>query len=197
MNFEDDAVETTKEDLDSLAKATKELDRLQNELAGAEALVADIQAKIKHIRMGALPDLLAAAKLPSVTTDGGRVITRKQIVSGTWPKDEDGENAEAVKKAVEWLRQERLEGLIKAQIKIDFDKGDFTEAEGLFNAIRSLPQANKIKALTLKEGVHPQTLNATLRQRMEEGKETPLELFNGYTAWIAEITEPGKKKGKK
>jgi len=179
-------METSEAALSALSKLVNRVDKLKDDIAGTEVLLTQQKAELQGILCLDLPEALERARLPSVTTEGQRVISRKQIVSGSWPKDDVG-----IGKAVDWLVQHKLEGLLKCTVSVEFDKGDREAALEFYNVARS---NNKKKKAEFKESVHHQTLNAAFRERLDKGLEVPVELFNGYVAWVGVITDP---KGKK
>jgi hypothetical protein len=109
----------------------------------------------------------------------GFKVTIKDFLSGSLPKDEEKRSS-----ALEWLRDVGAEDLIKNELHAHFDRGQDNIAGHIAGAL----EENKIK-YEQTIGVHPSTLKAYARERMERGEDVPLELLGLYAGRIAEIKE--------
>lgn len=187
MGFEEDAFESSPADLNAVSQLVRQVDKVKDEIAGTEALLAQQKATLQRLLAVSLPEALAKAGLPSITSESGRKLSRRQIVAGTWPKDDPVRLAAAVK----WLEQENLADNLKCTVKVEFGKGDRAHAIEFFELARGNNHKQKAEFV---ESVHSSTLGALLRERLKKGKDTPLELFNGHTTWVVEIDEPKQRK---
>jgi hypothetical protein len=77
--------------------------------------------------------------------------------------------------AYDWLREHGYDDIIKNTVACQFGRGEDD-------------QASAFKAFAEKEGylaeqkteIHPQTLRAFVKERVESGDEFPMELFGAY-----------------
>lgn len=129
------------------------------------------------ILSSALPDLMASAGTKEFITDEGFKVSIKDFLSGSLPKDDDKRTA-----ALEWLRGNGAEDLIKNELHAHFDRGQDNIAGDVAG---KLNEAGIRYEQTV--GVHPSTLKAYARERMEHGEDVPLELLGLYAGRIAEI----------
>ena len=107
--------------------------------------------------------------------DGSKVSVKKEFRC-TLPKDGDKRDA-----AYKWLRDNKLEDIIKNNIFVTFGRGEDDKAEQLLN-------------LAAENGFQPQqksdvawmTLTALFRERIEAGLDMPSDVFN---TWIKDKTK--------
>jgi hypothetical protein len=85
--------------------------------------------------------------------------------------------------ALAWLVANNLEGIIKSEINIDVGKDTEYKKEvlGALNKIGVKAQVN--------DNVHFMTLNATIKELIENGVDVPRETFNVYEGNIVKITK--------
>ena len=147
--------------LDSLAEEAKQLSEGKNEILQSE-----------------LPNLMADNGMSSFELENGQKISIKEVVNGTVPKDEIGKN-----RLFDWLVSEDAADIIKTEVSIAFGK---TEHNLAIDTMTSL-QERGLPAVC-KTGVHGQTFNAFLRERIEKGEKLPSEdLCKTYIGKIAKI----------
>lgn len=89
--------------------------------------------------------------------------------------------------AYEWLRDNGYDDIIKNSVICQFGRGEDDQASA-FAALAS----QQGYAPEQKTDIHPQTLRAFVKERVEEGDEFPMELFGAWVGQRAVI-----KKGKK
>lgn len=92
------------------------------------------------------------------------------------------------KQAFDWLVKNKFGGLIKSSVVAEFPRDEIEQAREVVAAL----QEDGIDA-ALKESVHPQTLNAFVSERLEEGQALP-ECFSVFEYREAKITLPKVKK---
>ena len=106
----------------------------------------------------------------------GSAIEVKEIYSATIPLDKrEG--------AYNWLREHDLGDLIKNEITVSFGRGEDNKA----SEYATLAQGQGFEPVQ-KIGVHPQTLKAVVRERLESGQEMPSDLFKTYAGNSTKIT---------
>jgi hypothetical protein len=77
--------------------------------------------------------------------------------------------------AFQWLRDNNLGDIIKNEISVSFGRNEDLKAADYANLAseRGYQPTQKLK-------VEPMTLKALVRERLENGKEMPTELFNVF-----------------
>ena len=85
--------------------------------------------------------------------------------------------------AFTWLRDNDLGDIIKNDITVTFGRGEDNKASEYAN----LAQGQGYEPVQ-KIGVHPQTLKAVVRERLESGREMPSDLFKTYAGNSTKIT---------
>lgn len=144
-----------------------------------EALKA-AKAELHNITTKSLPDMLAAAKTTSHTTDAGVKVEIKDFINASLPKEEDKRS-----KALAWLNENGAGDIIKTQIEVSLGKGEHNIAGAVVAELEKLGVA-----FTKDEGVHPQTLAAFIRERLKAGQDVDLETLGAFAGRHAKITLP-------
>lgn len=171
---------------------------LQNKLLLLEAAqerVTDLQADITRLRTEEIPAVMDEFNLSEVKLkDGSKVHVRPLILAnipseGAIMKCRDGQLAHAMRdrlnKCLSYLRKNGAAALIKTLLKANFGKDSEAEAKAAIAALKKLG----VPAEVIKT-VHPQSLNAWVRERIENGKPIDMELFKVFNGQMAEITTP-------
>lgn len=179
-----DAMDISEGSQSELTRLVNKAEKLYNEIQAMEIALADAKDRYQRLTTDELPEVMVKAQTSYLETIDGLQLERKQIVAGTWPKNEENQE-----KAVKWLERENAADLIKCTVTVNFDRGNRDAAQSLFEYASKL---NTKRDVTLKEWVHHQTLNAFFRERLQKGKTIPLEIFNGFVNWIVEITSKEK-----
>jgi len=203
INFKEDSKQGTGqpqvEDLEQIGKVVIQLQGKLSLLAQAQERLANLQLDITRLKTEEIPALLDQFNLSEVKLkDGSRVIVRPLIHAsipseGAIHKCRDGTEANLMrnrlKKCFAFLRKNGAEALIKTLLKADFGKGAESKAQKAIDQLKKLG----IQAEVTK-GVHPQSLNAWVRERIEAGKIVDMELFKVFSGQIAEVTTPNLEK---
>lgn len=168
---------------------TKELGsvaHIAKEIAAKEAWVADLEDQLKTAKQQLLkltdedlPTLLAELGLSKFTLDDGSEVTIKQTYGANIRSDRKSE-------AFDWLRDNGYDDIIKNTVACKFGRGEDSLAESFIEV------ASKAGfAVDQKTEVHPQTLRAFVKERVESGDEFPMEMFGAYIGQRA-IIKRGK-----
>lgn len=177
----DEGEETATEDqLTQIKNEAKKAVALEKQVADLEAATVNIKKERDEILNKTLPSLLDSAGMTSFNLADGSLIEIKDVVSGSLPSaDKKPEEREA---ALKWLRKNGGAALIKTNFLTEFGMGQ----EKLAAFFKALIIKNKFLA---KEsiGVHPQTLCAFVREKLEHGEEVPVEKLGIYTGRHAKI----------
>lgn len=161
------------------ALVEKALER-QRYIAKLEDALQREKKALNLILTSALPDLMASAGTKEFTTEEGFKVSIKDFLSGSLPKDEDKRTV-----ALEWLRGNGAEDLIKNELHAHFDRGQDNVAGDVAGKLQEAGIAFEQAV-----GVHPSTLKAYANERMRNGEDVPLELLGLYAGRIAEIQRP-------
>lgn len=187
----EDAVHVSADAESRLTAALRQLAATYAEIAGLEAAIKQQEEKLQRLLKQELPEAMGDARQAKMTLENGMTLERKHILSGNWPQDHDN-----IQRAIDWLSKPEVDGesLLKATVKVEFDKGDRDAAQQFFRVAET---NNAKRKATYSESVHYQTLNAFFRDCHKRGIPIPLEVFNGYSGWTVEISQNGTKRKKK
>jgi hypothetical protein len=105
----------------------------------------------------------------------GVTVSRKMMVHASIPADRKDE-------AFSWLREHGLDDIIKNDITVSFGKGEDNMAGDVIGLLQERGFDPKAKT-----HVHPSTLKAFVKERVEQGKPIDLDMFGAFIANAAEI----------
>ena len=174
----------------SLSSGVEKLDQaglqtvaeIARKIRDEEEYISSLESDLKKAKKGLLkltdedlPTMLAEIGLSSMKLDDGSEVTVKQTYGASILVD----NRPA---AYEWLREKGYDDIIKNTVACQFGRGEDDKA-------------SSFKALAEKEGhyaeqkteIHPQTLRAFVKERVENGDDFPMELFGAYVGQRAVI----------
>jgi len=161
--------------LGSVAELAKAIRLAEDRIAKTEDLLKEYKKELLRLTDEELPAMLAELGLSSFSLDDGSTVEVKQTYGASIKVD----NRPA---AFEWLREHGYDDIIKNTVACSFGRGEddrasafaaFAEKEGYF--------------AEQKTEVHPQTLRAFVKERVEAGDEFPMELFGAYVGQRAVI----------
>lgn len=113
----------------------------------------------------AIPNAMQQAGLLEMTTDDGGAVKVENKIYGSI----SAKNKEA---ALTWLRDNNHGSLIKNEFRVPFGKGEDAKAASLEQFLKS-----EEVDYARQDGVHAQTLQAFVREQIQQSKPLPLELF--------------------
>jgi len=151
-----------------LAKAIKTKEELIESLE--QTLKEEKKALIKMTDED-LPTMLMELGMQSLTLDDGSDVTVKQTYGASIRVDDRPA-------AYDWLRDNGYDDIIKNQVLCVFGRGEDDMASA-FQALAS----QQGYAAEQKTEIHPQTLRAFVKERVENGDDFPMELFG---AWVGQ-----------
>ena len=127
-----------------------------------------------------LPEAMQSANLMEFVTASGFKIS----VSPFYQAYISADNTE---KAFKWLEENGHGDLIKNQISISFGKSENDKAKDTIDTLRQ-------KGLdpSVKQGVHPQTLKAFVKEQLTHGRDIPSETFGIYVGSRSKIVNTRK-----
>jgi len=178
INFEKDQEEildrTT--NLKSLANQIKILRELEDQIKVDDELLKDKKKDLERISGEVIPTLLSEMGLSSLKlADGSAVDVKPYYAANISLK-----NREA---AYNWLRSNGLGDIIKNEIIVSFGRNEDNKAAEYANLAKGqgFQPTQKLK-------VEPMTLKALVRERIENGKEMPTDIFNVFVGNRTKIT---------
>lgn len=165
---------------DALARI-EQLSRLmitqEAEVAKLTESIEKAKAELSRTKREDLPELMRELGLAQIKLSTGETITIRDDVAARIPEEKRAA-------AFDWLTEHGFDGIIKTSITVNYGRGETKQA---------VADAEEIQRLTkhlasLEENVHPQTLRAFIRERMEAGEVVPFDLFGVHPYSEAKIT---------
>jgi hypothetical protein len=178
----------------SMASSVEKLDQgdlttvagMARAIRDKEVTVAELEEKLKAEKKALmkmtdedLPTMLAEIGLSSMKLDDGSEVTVKPTYGASILVDNKPS-------AFAWLREHGYDDIIKNTVSCQFGRGEDEKA----NAFKSIAEEKGYYA-EQKTDVHPQTLRAFVKERVESGDDFPMELFGAYVGQRA-IIKRGK-----
>ncbi len=178
INFEKDQTEVLDrtENIKSLANQVKKLRDLEDQVKAEEQALKDKEKEIERISGEVIPTLLSEMGLSSLKLADGSAVDVKPYYSANISL----KNREA---AYNWLRQNGLGDIIKNEISVSFGRGEDNKAAEYANLAKGqgFQPTQKLK-------VEPMTLKALVRERVENGLEMPVDIFNVFVGNRTKLT---------
>ena len=170
IDYEQDRVQsvTQADAAKSLSDKVIKLKNLEDEIANAEKSVSKLKEQAKTLSQFDIPAMMEEMHITKLKLKDGESVEIKKIYGASIPQ----EHQEA---AFTWLRNNDLGDIIKNDITVTFGRGEDNKAA----EYASLAQGQGYEPVQ-KIGVHPQTLKAVVRERLESGQEMPSDLFKTY-----------------
>ena len=178
INFEKDQTEVLDrtENIKSLADQVKKLRDLEDQVKAEEQAIKDKEKEIERISGEVIPTLLSEMGLSSLKLADGSAVDVKPYYSANISL----KNRES---AYSWLRQNGLGDIIKNEISVSFGRGEDNKAAEYANLAKGqgFQPTQKLK-------VEPMTLKALARERVENGLEMPVDIFNVFVGNRTKLT---------
>ena len=178
IDFEKDQTEVLDrtENIKSLASQVKSLKELEDELKADEESLKNKKKEIERISGEIIPTMLSEMGLSSLKLADGSAVDVKPYYAANISIA----NREA---AYSWLRSNGLGDIIKNDITVSFGRNEDNKAAQYANLARGqgFEPTQKLK-------VEPMTLKALVRERIEAGKEMPMDTFNVFVGNRTKIT---------
>lgn len=177
-DFEEEGA--TQGQLSEISSEAKKAVALDRQIEDLEMAAKALKEERDTILNKTLPSLLDSAGMSAFDLEDGSSIEIKDVVSGTLPSAD--KKPDERRWALDWLLKNGGKGLIKTEFKTEFGVGQ----ERLAAIFKKLIIQNKFIAKE-STGVHPQTLCAFVREKLENGEEVPVEKLGVYTGRHAKI----------
>jgi len=183
---EDSAIESKKSlstdnaGLKTIAELAEKIQSQEQQIANTEEDLKKQKEELRNLQNEELPSLMQEIGFKKFELEDGSSVNIKEIYAGSISQA----NKE---KAFNWLRQNKFDDIIKNTVTTAFGKGEDTAAKNFMDIAE---QAGYTPVQ--KTEVHPQTLKAFIKERVEGGDEFPMELFGAYIGYKAEIKKSKK-----
>ena len=158
----------------TLSDLVRKLRAVEDNISDAEQHLKVLKAEKQKLSVENIPALMDEMGVERLDVDGV-TVTRKMMVHASIPKDRKDE-------ALGWLRSEGLDDIIKNDVTCSFGKGE----DNIAGDVLGMLQERGYDA-SAKTYVHPMTLKAFVKERMESGKSIDLDMFGAFVANAAEI----------
>ena len=178
INYEEDRTQsiTQADTAKSLSDKVIELKNLEDEIENAEESVSKLKEKAKTLSQFEIPVMMEEMHITKLKLKDGESVEIKKIYGASIPP----QHQEA---AFTWLRNNGLGDIIKNDITVTFGRGEDNKA----SEYATLAQGQGFEPVQ-KIGVHPQTLKAVVRERLESGQEMPSDIIKTYAGNSTKIT---------
>jgi len=182
-DFEDNVLSSVdkvdQQGLNTVAELAREIRNQEAQIANLEKLAKDLKKSVLKLTDDEMPAMLAELGISSFSLDDGSTVEVKQTYGASILVDNRP-------KAYDWLRDNGYDDIIKNTVECQFGRGE----DDLANAFAAFAiQQGYVP--DQKTAVHPQTLRAFVKERVEAGDDFPMELFGAYVGQRA-IIKRGK-----
>ena len=162
--------------LASQEPTNEQLQQIEDELKEDEENLKNKKREAEKISGEVIPTLLSEMGLSSLKLADGSAVDVKPYYSANISL----KNREA---AYNWLRQNGLGDIIKNDITVSFGRGEDNKAAEYANLAKGqgFQPTQKLK-------VEPMTLKALVRERIENGKDMPMDIFNVFVGNRTKLT---------
>tara|TARA_Y100001963_G_scaffold36040_3_gene50227 strand:+ start:9131 stop:9712 length:582 start_codon:yes stop_codon:yes gene_type:complete len=167
-------------------KALGSVAELARAIRNQEDTIRDLEEKLKtekklllKLSDEDLPAILDELGLQSFKLEDGSEVTVKSTYGATIRVDDR-------EQAYDWLRQNEYDDIIKNTVSVQFGRGEDEKAK----EFKELAENNRYAA-DQKTEIHPQTLRAFIKERVEAGDEFPMQLFGAWVGRRASIKKGG------
>ena len=158
------------------AKAQEQLD-LEKEIKDLEEQLKETKKRHRAVSELELPEAMQEANLAEIVLTNGSKISVKPFYKGHISEKHQ-------KDAMAWLVDNDHGSLIKNQVILNFGKNEDEKATA---TVKQLKQQGL--SPDVKQGVHPQTLNAFIKEQIIGGKDIPAETFGIFVGSRANIKQ--------
>jgi 16S rRNA C1402 N4-methylase RsmH len=157
--------------LTSVAALARQIRDKEERIQGLEETLKDEKKALLKLTDEEMPAMLAEIGISSFSLDDGSTVEVKQTYGASILVD----NRPA---AYEWLREHGYDDVIKNTVLCQFGRGE----DDLASSFAAFAQQQGYVPQQKTE-IHPQTLRAFIKERVEEGEAFPMELFG---AWVGQ-----------
>ncbi|MBU6428924.1 MAG: hypothetical protein KGR26_07940 [Cyanobacteria bacterium REEB65] len=170
--YAEDSAPDPGEALNILAKIThlvREHKEAAADLLTKENAYKAAQDRVRVLETITIPDAMDEAKQKALTTEDGDIVERGEVLRASIPPAN-------LPQAIMWLSSVGYGAIVKREIKLAFGKGEDQKAAHALEVILS----ERLGDPADKQSVHPQTLEASIREMLKKGVDVPMELLGAY-----------------
>jgi hypothetical protein len=157
--------------LTSVAALARQIRDKEETISRLEETLKEEKKTLLKLTDEEMPAMLAEIGISSFSLDDGSTVEVKQTYGASILVD----NRPA---AYEWLREHGYDDIIKNTVLCQFGRGE----DDLASSFAAFAQQQGYVP-EQKTEIHPQTLRAFIKERVEEGEAFPMELFG---AWVGQ-----------
>jgi hypothetical protein len=152
----------------------------------------ELNARIYELSAKTLPEKMMEARMDICgLPELGFNIKLKDWVRALLPRPgEDGSTVDR-DKATAWLVDHGASALIKAEVKVAFDRSEHNVA---VSAAEDLRQRYPDKRVEVKEDIHHMSYTAWAREQLKAGEAMPLEMLGISIGKVAEVVKRKEEK---
>ena len=178
IDFEKDKQEslTSIDDGKALSSQVVKLKNLEDQIKDTEDYLKKLKSEMNYISGEVIPNMMQEMNLKTMKLADGSAIEVKPVYGASITEAKKEE-------AFKWLRDNDLGNIIKNEVTVSFGRNEDNKAA----EYAVLAQGQGYEPVQ-KIGVHPQTLKAVVRERLESGREMPSDLFKTYAGNSTKIT---------
>jgi hypothetical protein len=169
---------------ENINKLAREQYDLQEQIAGVEVELEQLNTRLLQLSEKILPDALEALELADYSTSDGLKVKLNSTIKGALVVA----NRPA---GHEWLEQSGFGALIDREVVAEFNRDEDEAASELIAEL-----AKKGRTAQYKKSVHAGRLDAFIRRRLEEGEKVPQDIFTVYTLRETKVTKKNERKNK-
>ena len=170
MDFEKDAdaLSIADEELQGISALAKRAKVLQKEVEDLEAVTKERKDQLRKLTEQAIPEALAETGMRGFVMEDGSKVELKDFYSASISAARKAE-------AFQWLRDHKMDDLIKNMVSVKFGRGEDELCSRLLEILgtQGYPAEQT-------EKIEPMTLKAWVKEQTERGNEFPMDLFGAY-----------------
>jgi len=163
----------------SLSNLVRHLRNVEQQIADTEQHLKSLKSEKHKLSVERIPALMDEMGVERIDVDGV-TVSRKMMVHASIPVDRKEE-------AFSWLREQGLDDIIKNDVIVSFGKGE----DNIAGDVVGMLEDRGFEPST-KTHIHPSTLRAFVKGRVEMGKPIDLDMFGAFVANTAEIKRKAK-----
>ena len=170
LDFEKDAdaLSIADEELQGISALAKRAKVLQKEVEDLEAVTKERKDQLRKLTEQAIPEALAETGMRGFVMEDGSKVELKDFYSASISAARKAE-------AFQWLRDHKMDDLIKNTVSVKFGRGEDELCSRLLEILgtQGYPAEQT-------EKIEPMTLKAWVKEQTERGNEFPMDLFGAY-----------------
>lgn len=163
----------------NLSGLVRSLRNVEQQIADTEQHLKTLKAEKHKLSVELIPSLMDEMGVERIDVDGV-TVSRKMMVHASIPVDRRED-------AFSWLREQGLDDIIKNDVIVSFGKGE----DNIAGDVIGMLEERGFEPST-KTHIHPSTLRAFVKERVETGKPIDLDMFGAFVANTAEIKRKAK-----